>query len=115
MRTNQTNEHENLDLLCKAIREYMEEYEYEKCEEYIKNAMCEYPHSPVPHNLMGILLERWSDSVSAMKHFRAAYALDPSYRPARCNMDKYAGFDDKGKTAYTEEDCPEEKLWKRKY
>ena len=40
--------------------------------------MAENPHGAVPHNLMGILLEKESNHVLAMKHFRAAYALDPT-------------------------------------
>ena len=47
----------------------------------------------------------WS-SVLAMKHFRAAYALDPTYIPARYNMEQYGNMCPSGRCAYTEEDCP---------
>ena len=50
--------------------------------------MAENPHCAIPHNLMGILLEKEANHVLAMKHFRAAYALDPTYIPARYNMEQ---------------------------
>ena len=59
--------------------------------------MAENPHCAIPHNLMGILLEKESNHVLAMKHFRAAYALDPTYVPARYNMEQYAQMYPTGK------------------
>lgn len=44
--------------------------------------------------------------MTAMKHFRAAWALDPTYLPARQNMDSFYPSD---KWAYNESDCPQEK------
>lgn len=41
-----------------------------------------------------------------MKHFRAAYALEPTYVPAWYNMEQYAQMYSTGKCAFTEEDCP---------
>ena len=68
-------------------RELIEKKEYETCEKEIADAMVTMPHSAVPHNLMGILLEKEHNHILAMKHFRAAYGLDPAYVPARYNMD----------------------------
>ena len=44
--------------------------------------------APEPHNLFGILLELRGDGDSARKHYRAAYALDPTYRPASRNLER---------------------------
>ena len=48
--------------------------------------------------------------MTAMKHFRAAWALDPAYLPARQNLDTFGTFFSHGKSAYDESDCTEEKL-----
>ena len=56
-------------------RELIEKKEYETCEKEIADAMVTMPHSAVPHNLMGILLEKEHNHILAMKHFRAAYGL----------------------------------------
>ena len=60
---------------------------------------------------MGIVLEKENEHVEAMKHFRAAWALDPTYLPARVNMEQYAGFSTVGRIdAYDESDCPGEEI-----
>jgi hypothetical protein len=64
------------------------------------------PHAPEPHNLLGMLLENQGDHLLAMKHFRAAWALEPTYLPARYNLEVYGTFFSKGAGAYDEEDCP---------
>ena len=56
-------------------RELIEKKEYETCEKEIADAMVTMPHSAVPHDLMGILLEKEHNHILAMKHFRAAYGL----------------------------------------
>lgn len=87
-------------------KKYVEKREYAECEKEISKAMFLNPHSAVPHNLMGVLMEKEGNHVLAMKHFRAAYGLDPTYIPARYNMEQYASTFPSGKCAYTEEDCP---------
>lgn len=95
---------QRLELRCKEL---IEEHEYEKCERVLCEAMMNYPHSPVIHNLFGILLEKQQNHVLAMKHFRAAYALEPSYLPARYNMDQYGSMERYFQPAYVQEDCKE--------
>lgn len=89
-------------------RELIEKKEYETCEKEIADAMVTMPHSAVPHNLMGILLEKEHNHILAMKHFRAAYGLDPAYVPARYNMDQFGTIrlqEGKLRYAYSEADC----------
>ncbi|MCC5895243.1 MAG: hypothetical protein JJU16_07245 [Alkalibacterium sp.] len=85
------------DLITREDREQLESFsfdiytlvlkkEYDECMEKITAALCAYPHAPHPHNLMGILLEANGDKHGAMKHYRAAIALEPSFRPARENL-----------------------------
>ncbi|HHU78393.1 MAG TPA: hypothetical protein GXZ29_05875 [Clostridiales bacterium] len=98
--------HKELTVLCKAVRKLVEQKEYSKCELLIKDAMRKYPHAPQPHNLIGILLEKKGDHVAAMKHFRAAWALDPTYIPARCNLERFGSLYPNEKCAFDESDCP---------
>ncbi|MGN0312979.1 MAG: hypothetical protein ACI4CC_09395 [Lachnospiraceae bacterium] len=93
----------SLEYTCKNL---IEQHQYETCQRKICRAMMEEPHSAIPQNLMGILMEKEGKRVLAMKHFRAAYALDPTYVPARYNMEQYAEPFSQGKLAYTQEDCP---------
>jgi Flp pilus assembly protein TadD len=75
-----------LDELCETIQQLIKEKKYETGVEKVTQAIGEYPHAPHPHNLMGILLEISGDKGGAMKHYRAAIALEPSYHPARANL-----------------------------
>jgi tetratricopeptide (TPR) repeat protein len=94
--------------LCNTARELIRQKGYRECDELIRKAMAEYPSAPEPHNLMGIKLENEGDHLSAMKHFRAAWALDPTYLPARYNLNQYADMLCKNRRdAYCESDCPD--------
>lgn len=92
--------------MISRCKELIDSHEYTACEQEIGKSMAENPYSAVLHNLMGILMEKRKNHVMAMKHFRAAYALDPTYIPARYNMEQFGSMCPSGKYAYTEEDCP---------
>ncbi|HZW49074.1 MAG TPA: hypothetical protein VFF80_02925 [Bacillota bacterium] len=92
-------------ILCDSFRDLSEKGDYLECEQLIISAMGKYPHSPVPHNLMGVLLEYQNDHLAAMKHFRAAWALDPTYMPARMNLEHYSSFVPLGPYVIDEGDC----------
>jgi hypothetical protein len=113
------NENNNdLTDLCVTVKELIEQKKYNDCMCHIINMMAKYPHAPEPHNLFGILLEKEGDHITAMKHFRAALALDITYIPARCNLDRYGSFFPVGQIAYDETDCPQEQekdLYKIEY
>jgi Lipoprotein NlpI, contains TPR repeats len=100
-------DNDKLNQVCETVRELIKQNKLCEGEELISQTMAKYPHAPEPHNLMGILLENENDHPAAMKHFRAAWALDPTYLPARYNMEQYADFfGGCHKDAYTENDCP---------
>jgi Tfp pilus assembly protein PilF len=96
---------EELNRLCVTVRKLISLQDYEECKNMIYSAMEKYPYEPEPHNLIGILLEKKGDHLTAMKHFRTAWALDPTYIPARQNLDCYGTFYSSGKCAYDESDC----------
>lgn len=95
-----------LEQLSATVRTLVTEKKYEDCLPAICRAMACYPHAAQPHNLMGIVLEQMGDHAAAMKHFRAAWALDPTYTPARHNLNVYGTFFSNGRCAYDEHDVP---------
>ena len=95
----------NLPALCDYIRRLARTGEYARCENLIASAMGRHPHAPEPHNLMGVVLEIQNDHAAAMKHFRAAWSLDPGYVPARHNLTNCASLYARDVYAYDESDC----------
>ncbi|KUO73417.1 MAG: hypothetical protein APF77_09485 [Clostridia bacterium BRH_c25] len=66
--------------------------DYSTAQEYIGYAMLENNHAPEVHNLLGILAELTEDLSLAGKHYRAANALDPTYKPASKNLERITSF-----------------------
>lgn len=97
---------ENITIICNQVRELVKAGEYEQSKIIIQDLLGKYPHEPEPHNLLGLVLEEEGEHLLAMKHFRASWALDPTYLPARYNLENYATFITKGKGAFDESDCP---------
>ena len=93
-----------LSTLCDSVKQLANKCDYSECEKLIADAMSKFPHAPHPHNLMGILFEIKDDHISAMKHFRAAWSLDPTYTPARHNLDNLASFHTVSKFIFDEND-----------
>ncbi|MDD7363452.1 MAG: NAD-binding protein [Peptoniphilus sp.] len=93
--------------LCFNVRELVHRDHYDDGMALIRDAMKEDPNSPEPHNLLGIILEKSGDHAGAMKHFRAAYALDPSYKPASHNLKTCGEFFSSGSFAYDDGDLEE--------
>lgn len=65
----------------------------------IAEAMAMEMDAPEPHNLLGILYELTGDYQTARKHYRAAYALDPTYAPSCRNLERITGYDFRTKLA----------------
>lgn len=105
MLTKHNREKKAMLTLCSQARQFILTADYARCYETICEAMEKYPDSPHPHNLLGILLEKTGQHEEAMRHFRAAYALDPTYMPARQNLETYGTFYSVGKCAFDETDC----------
>lgn len=101
-----TEEKRELTALCDSVKNLTNEGAFSTCENMIADAMRRYPHAPQPHNLMGVLFEIRNDHEGAVKHFRAAWSLDPTYAPARHNLENFASFYTRGKYAFDENDCP---------
>jgi len=75
---------DNLEFAKKSIVEK----KYDKGEQYLKTAIGLGVDQPEPHNLLGVIAEYKGDIDQAQKHYRAAIALDPTYTPARANLNR---------------------------
>lgn len=56
--------------------------------EHVRKAIGRDPSRPEGFNLLGALQEMEGDCASALKNYRAALDLDPSYRPAQENLER---------------------------
>ena len=92
--------------LTAHIRALVAQRHFSEAEDEAAHAMAAAPHDAQPHNLMGIIAESRNDHVQAMKHFLAAWALNPTYRPARINMERYGSFSGQmPRPVYDETEC----------
>lgn len=92
--------------LTAHIRALIQQRHFCEAENEAAQAMAAAPHDAQPHNLMGIIAESRNDHVLAMKHFRAAWALDPTFLPARVNMERYGSFSGRlPRPVYDETEC----------
>ena len=80
---------EDLNEVIKEVRQLLTQKNYRECEKLLASTMANYPDDPIPHNLLGLVYEKQDDHIAAMKHFRVAWALDPSYKAALQNLDNF--------------------------
>lgn len=66
--------------------------DFQKAESYLKKAAMVNINDPEPQNLFGVIAEFKGDYVAAGKHYRAACALDPTYKPADRNLQRLTNF-----------------------
>ena len=93
-----------MDKLCSSVKAFVKNEDFESGMDLICKSMASYPHSPQPHNLLAIVLEKTGNHYLAMKHFQAALALDPEYLPAKFNLKTYGTFFAHGNCAFDESD-----------
>ncbi len=57
------------------------------------------------HFITGIIYEKKRNHVLAMKHFRVAWCLDPTYLPAQENMSNFSSFEPMHRFFYEKSEC----------
>lgn len=81
------------DLLIAQCEDAILKTDNELAKELINEAFALNDSSPKVHNLLGIIAEiRWEKGL-AIQHYRAALALDASFKPAIKNLEKITSFD----------------------
>jgi tetratricopeptide (TPR) repeat protein len=66
--------------------------DYDRARVLLGQAAQEDQNQPEYHNLLGIIAELKRDLALACRHYRAAYALDPSYEPASRNLARITSY-----------------------
>lgn len=94
----------SLEYAKKAIGER----DFEKAQSFLKKAMEIDPRKPEPFNLLGVISEMKGNVLEAQRLYRAALALDPTYRPAMSNLDRTVTFGKRNEPIKLE-DVPEDK------
>jgi DNA-binding NtrC family response regulator len=79
---------ERVELAKKSIGER----EFDAAEEHVRQAIACDATKPEAFNLLGVLLEILGDQLEAQKTYRAALALDPTYKPADENLSRMIGL-----------------------
>lgn len=109
--TKEIAEEKELKTLCFDVKQCCSQHEFIEGKKMAALAMEKYPDAAQPHNLYGAILEMTGQHVAAMKHFRAALALDPTYEPANYNLEQYGTLTLEGKhCVFDEEDLEEKKI-----
>ncbi|MFZ2053859.1 MAG: response regulator [Candidatus Aminicenantales bacterium] len=66
------------------------ERQFDAAVEFVKRAIALDPTRPEAFNILGVLMEVRQDHIEAREQYRAALSLDPTYEPARKNLDRLA-------------------------
>ena len=66
----------------------LRQYEFEEAYKLIIKAISINPDASQPQNLLGLWYELSGNDDKARKHYRAAYSLDPTFKPACKNLER---------------------------
>jgi DNA-binding response OmpR family regulator len=76
--------------------------------ETVQKAIAVDPTQPEAYNLLGAVLEIHNERLEALKFYRAALDIDPTYKPAWTNLDRATSWEKYGKIDFgRDEDKPE--------
>lgn len=62
--------------------------DFDKAHTYLQKAIGMEPSKPEAYNLLGVILEFKNEIVEALKMYRAALAIDPTYKPSELNLQR---------------------------
>jgi Tfp pilus assembly protein PilF len=87
---------DRFDDYIKGATKKLQDSKYEESYELIMKAISMNPNAPESHNLLGIWYEFKGNNDIARKHYRIAYVLNPTYKPASVNLERVSTlFSDK--------------------
>ena len=82
------SEQEAFYKILMSAKESLNKKEIEAFRVKIASAFILDMDAPETHNLIGVMYEILGDENLARKHYRAAYALDPTFKPACRNLER---------------------------
>jgi DNA-binding response OmpR family regulator len=69
-------------------KRHITDRDFASARENVRKAIAADPGQPESYNLLGALLEIEGDWVEAQKFYRAALDIDPTFKPARANLER---------------------------
>jgi DNA-binding NtrC family response regulator len=81
---------------------------FDAAQEHVRQAIAADASKPEAFNLLGVLLEMRGNKLEAQKSYRAALALDPTYKPAHENLSRTTGVTSGGNISLGGEQEPQE-------
>ncbi len=79
---------ENYEAHIESAKKCIGEQQFDAAEEHVRQAIALDSTKAEAPNLLGALIEMQGDWLEALKHYRAALALDPAYKPADENLER---------------------------
>lgn len=83
--------------LIELAKRFISDQDFVKARETAQRAIAADPAQPEAYNLLGALLEMDHHRLEAMKFYRAALDIDPTFKPAGVNLDRAASWNKFGK------------------
>ncbi len=78
--------------LMELAKRHITDRSFDAAREVTRRAIANDPAQPGAYNLYGALLEIKGDRLEAQKFYRAALDIDPTYKPARANLDRASSW-----------------------
>lgn len=84
------HESTDYDMLVALARQAAQRSDFDQARQLVGEALKQAPERPEALTLLGKITEYLGDSLAALKLYRAAIGLDPTYQPAQHNLDRAA-------------------------
>ncbi len=83
--------------LIEISKRHISDRVFSAAREAVRKAIAADPAQPEAYNLLGALLEIKDERIEAQRFYRAALDIDPSFKPARANLDRITSWEKKGR------------------
>ena len=83
--------------LIELAKRHISDRSFSVSREIVRKAIAADPAQPEAYNLLGVLIEIQHDWLKAQKFYRAALDIDPTFKPARANLDRTTTWNKFGK------------------
>jgi DNA-binding response OmpR family regulator len=84
-------------VFIELTKRHITDRNFASARETARKAIAAEPSQPEAYNLLGALLEIKGDWLEAQKFYRAALDIDPTYKPARANLERTTSFRKSGR------------------
>jgi len=78
--------------LIQLTKRHINDGRFELAREAAQSAIAADPGNPESYNLLGALVEIMGDQLQAQKYYRAALDIDPTFKPAKSNLERATSF-----------------------